>query len=614
MPLRKIQRVESFDFETTGLDPYRGSKTFTYIVGRRDGTTHRVRYEPGEFCNELQEYLLDTSIHKTVHNLKFELSFLSMEGYHVPEETVWHDTMIMSQILRNLHYDHSLDFLVWELGGDPDREYQQLEAKVKTMGRAYGGYQNVPDSLMKKYQEADAIRGMLLFDAFWPEIWKDPKQLEDYLNEIELIKVTQSMEQRGMMLDVEGAKRKVEECKRGLIEVEKDMEREFEGKDYFNLASPDDVARLLYDVYKMPVPAFTGTGKPAVNKDAIGVLRETHGDNKALEWVQKHRSYNKGQSIISGYMELMDEDCIIHPNIKTNFAVTGREACSNPNLQNVSKNQNQKNPYIVSARGCFRSRPGHVLLDIDQSGIELRLIIEAAGSEKMMDIMRSGGHPHIVACRMFYRERFRSKAEDKAMYDAGKNGHFCLCYGGGLPKFAATLNLSLAEAQTGYDEYYREFPEIAYLATEGSVKVRRTGYIRTPFGRKLRMPHGKHYAWLNYYIQGTAAGIIKRGQVKVFKYLRKRWPGKAWMILTVHDSIMIEFEEGVFNENQNEIYKDISALMTDIPEINVPLEVEWKLTRREWDGAKDFRPEGTKSQITRHRFRHRTKSRVASLR
>ena len=589
MPLK----VSAFDVETTGTRPYHGDKIFAYSICRGDKVFIK-RIRPGTICPILQDYLYDTEEEKTVHYLKFDLSFLRMAGYDIPEETIWHDTLQMSRLLRNLHFNHSLDFLTYELGGDPDRKYQQIEAEVSERGKAYGDYSRIPVKLFNLYQEADGIRGMMIFYALYPLIIADPRLFEDYVNEIELTKSVQRMEQRGMMLDETGCRKKIQECETGIEEIREKAERDYPN-DYFKLNSDVDVARLLYRVHGLPVLKLTPGKKPSVSKETFALLRETH-DHPILDTVQKHRSFAKGVSTILGYIKLIDSNGVIHPDLGSNNTVTGRFNCKNPNLQNVSKKKNLKNPFIVSARGCFGARPGYVLLDIDQSGIELKLIVEAADSTKMVNLMKEGEHPHVVACKIFYgpwlpiEKQFISKKESEAQYSAGKNGHFCIAYGGGLPKFAVTIGLSIEEAAIGFNKYYEEFPEIANLATEGAIKVQQTGYIVTPFGRLLQIPHGKHYAWLNYFIQGTAAGIIKRGINAVDRYLRWRWEGKAFMLLTVHDSVMIEFEERAFYDNQFEIYDAITQCMTKIPYIKVPLEVEWKLSRSQWDAAENYRP------------------------
>lgn len=582
--LAKVNSVRSFDLETTGLEAYRGDTIFAYCIGDEDGNVDVQRLdwtEPRRSCaaRKLQDFLNDTSVAKVCHNVKFEIGMLKANGWKIPEETVWHDTMIMSGLLRNLSRSHALDSIAWELSGWS----RELDLRVAREGRAYRGYQNIPEETMTEYQVADGQRTILLFKTFWPDIESDPGLLADYWNEIELIKVTQRMEEYGIQLDVEGTRKVIEESERVVLEVEEELE-ELIGEQY-NLSSGPQVAELLYEHLKLPILAFTDSGKPSTTKDVLNELRIKH-PHPVLDLIQRHRSFVKGGAIAEGYLELTDSKGIVHPNVKTNFAQTGREACDTPNLQNVPKETNAKNPFIVPLRRCFKPRDGCVLFSLDQSGIELRLIIEAAGSTRMMKLMREGVHPHIYACEIFYGKLWRGKKEQPELYSAGKNGHFCLCYGGSLGKFASALSLEVSAARPGYERYRREFPEIAFLATNGAKVVEETGYVTTPFGRNLYIPHGKSYAWLNYYIQGTAAGIIKRGQVEVAKWLRRVFP-EVHQVLTVHDDIMYECSVRLWEKRGEQILAGIAKRMVTIPQVKVPLEVEASYTYHSWDKMKE---------------------------
>jgi DNA polymerase-1 len=112
------------------------------------------------------------------------------------------------------------------------------------------------------------------------------------------------------------------------------------------------------------------------------------------------------------------------------------------------------------------------------------------------------------------------KRKYKVVRNAIKNGHFALGYGAGLPKISATIQMSMSRLRPGYELYKRRHPNIVDLINIISSKVKQDGYIRTPFGRKLYRPVDEAYTGLNYLIQGTAAGILKRAQVRVDKYLK----------------------------------------------------------------------------------------------
>ncbi len=183
---------KAFDIETTGLNSFT-DKIFSYCVGDWNGEVAVSRLDRADSSFNwlnLQGFFKETSIAKICHNMHFEYNFMKSHNIHIPEETVWHDTMLMSQLLRNLAPSHALDALCYELCGYS----RALDVKVKMMAKKLGGYQNIPESIMTPYQKADGERTMLLFRLWYEEIKADEKLYEDYLNEIELIKVTQRLE------------------------------------------------------------------------------------------------------------------------------------------------------------------------------------------------------------------------------------------------------------------------------------------------------------------------------------------------------------------------------------------------------------------------------------
>jgi len=245
---------------------------------------------------------------------------------------------------------------------------------------------------------------------------------------------------------------------------------------------------------------------------------------------------------------------------------------------------------------------------VDYSGIEMRLIIDRAESTKMIEIMKNGGHPHIVAAHIFYPELdlladpytnsvyencayvkgFRTKDKDKILYDAAKNGHFSLGYGAAPLKVGKTLKFinPKVEGPLAYQRYTEEFPEIAYLCRNVAKIIKEQGYIELPFGCRLFVQVAKAYSGLNYLIQGTAALILKRAEVMVAKYFRENWNNRVRLVLPIHDELVIHFPRDLL-PYEEQIKHEVSAIMVDMPEIDVPLEVEWKSTETTWDAAKE---------------------------
>lgn len=599
-----------YDCETTGLSAQR-HKMFSFCIGHEDGTVERWRLDgkdgkdPKKSWARLREFWADTSIQKVAHNWKFDRSFLVKAGIEIPEGTVCHDTMIISQLLRNLAPSHALDNLIWELcPGVPEvNEWKALDKKVHDIAKAkrgrnkdYSGYDQVPVHLMDKYMEADGIRCMLLFLTLFPDLRADEALFNDYLNEIELISVTQRLEFFGIMIDKPNCEKLIAHLRDEVDRVLADL-HVLTG-EFINLNKPDAVIRLLYKRMELPIIRFTDSGKPSVDKDTLLELREMFPENgPTLDLVIKHRSYAKGITTVQDYIDraAWDPRGLIYPTIKTNHAKTGRESGENPNMQNVSKEGALKNPFPVPARRCFRALPGHVLYLADYSGIEMRLIVDAAGEEELIALIAQNGDPHALAASLFFgpdapegmRWAEADKAQKKILRSAAKNASFALAYGGGLAKIATTLMMTVEQAKPGFTAYCERFPKVAHFTQNTIAEARKNGFITTAFGRKLYVPKDAIYSASNYKIQGTAAGILKRAQVRVDKYLREVWNDRIRIVIPIHDEIIYSFPRALFPQRA-EILKEISRLMTTHAEIKVPLDTEWKMTTYTWDRAKEF--------------------------
>ncbi len=609
-------RLCSFDVETTGLSCYHDARIFSYSIGHDD--TERMEVQRLDSENEgenrhgwdrLRDFMLDSSIVKVAHNCKFELSFLHAHDIEIADGTVWHDTMIMSQLLRNLSPSHALDWLVWRFGGDPDGSMAKADKAVEVATKANGKrYDLVDKELMTTYQVNDAIRPLLLYHVMYPKICADKRLHADYLNEMALIASTQRMESFGLALDYENME-KLREDLLDKLEKVRDEAYALLG-EYVNLGSDTVVARLLYSRYRMPILALTDSGVPSTDKDVILALMVEH-DNALLPLILKHRSYTKGLASIRSYTKHVDKRGLIHPNINTNHARTGRESSSSPNLQNVNNNSAEKNPYPVPLRCCIRARPKAFLCFVDYSGIELRLIVNETGELELIQMLKADPdadlhHPTVECFMMPEPYVFKGdkiwetgvaaacalRADDykryKTLRRAYKNTGFCIAYGGGTGKVAFTLAKRVDEIRVGDANYRTRFPRINEFTTSIVERVRRKKFVETAFGRKLYVPLDKAYSGSNYLIQGTAAGILKRAQVRVDAWLKRETNDRVRLVLPIHDELVIHYPREMLSERDS-ILTEVSRIMCDMPEIAVPLRTEWKITATDWASAKEVK-------------------------
>lgn len=549
-------------------------------VNRLDG--HPVRRATNE--RKLRILWEDISITKVCHNTKFDLGVTEKHLGRTLRDHNIHDTMLMSHILRNDHPSHALDDLAWELAGYT----KQHDRAIKPYTRGNQSYQNVPEPLMHAYQNADAERGMLLYLFFWPKIKENKDYLEIYENERALVPVTIDMENRGVMLNVPRCKSLIDKLIQDREQVLQDIERETSRR---MKPGTEEFRDYLYTTLELPIIKRSAkTLKPSLEKEVLGELYKNFSHIKVLDLAMRYTSWSRGISMLESYLLKMDNNHVLHPNIRTCAAITAREACADPNLQNVEKDTALLNPYPVPARTVFQPRPGYVNFHGDYSGQEMRGIIHYSGEPELVEICRVGGDLHAPAATIFFGDRYLNAEPKlkKTLRDAAKNGQFCIAYGGAADKLASTLGLSVSDAMIALSRYKLKFPMVVGLMKTVMKEISLFGYITTSFGRRLYIPRSQAYMGVNYMMQNLGAELIKRGQVRIAPYLLRATSGEMQMLLPIHDELIIECPRR-FLKDAREVLVECSRLMTDFgSRFKVPFEVEWKVATTDWSHKSKF--------------------------
>lgn len=637
-----MSTVTAFDVETTGFNAYKGDVIFAFVLTDEETDSKVYRFDnTSNHKNEVskkvfRDFILEPNIAKVAHNAKFEMGFVSQWfGGELPAGD-WHDTFIMSKMLRNLMISHKQETLSEryfhsiipedvERWSHYDKEVKKHMTMQKRLINNYGhrfqdevleplmmdgiaplvidrpNYGLIPLEIMNGYQQADGERCMLLHQLQYPKIVKDKEMYQDYLNEIKLLRTSQRMEQRGMMLHRNETDDLIEFLKEEVnnINIKK---RKIFGFD-INLASGDQLQKHFFGyvdekkhenlnedwkkvkpVFDFTVVKYTPKDKPSTDKEALGLLEKLYPDEPVIDMLLKSRSYSKGIAMIEGYKEIAGENLIIHPGINTNQAKTGRQSVSNPALQCVQKEVSLKSKYGIPARRCFRPRPGYVYFLGDYAGIEMRLIIAASGEkvliEKLNDDIDFDAHAY-NGWAMF-RDEY-----EVIMRPRIKDAGFGVCYGAKIASFALAIDRPIREARRILSNFEEICPKLCSFTQDKIKEVGKLGYITTAFGRKLYVEREKAFTAANYQIQGDAAGILKRAQNNTDDYLKEVWSDDIRMLLTVHDEMILEYPRHLL-EKKEEILHDISYLMTNMPEISVPLVTEWKMTTSTWADAKEI--------------------------
>jgi DNA polymerase-1 len=602
--MKKI--LTSVDFETynknkeiSALQTYKGSEIYSYCIGYVDNKNKIqvvVKDYKGKDKDYLHKYLLNPNYIKIAHNFKYELSLIKFNNIPYDANTLWHDTMIQSQLLFNTLHSQTLDSIAYDFFGIP----RDLDIRFKKYMDKGITVPELPKDFLYRYQVADGIRPLLIHYLMFPKIYKNKKLYKCYCNEIENVKFTQQEEQKGIMLHQEN----MGLIKDKLVFALNGLKKYY--KEDLNLSSPKQLRKLFYEDLKIKPTIFTAKGEPSTSKHVIMKLVKEN-PSPQLHGIIKHRSYSTALKNITKWEKFQDKCGVIHPDIATNVARTGRRSCSNPNLQNINKEKALLNLYAVPLRKCFQPRPNHVLLPVDYSSIELRLIINAAQEFEIIDLVQNNPntdlHHFTIECFLMPKlfefkddliystgcqEALLLKTNDRKTYDlhrsAYKNTGFCIGYGGGLEKVSEVLAKDIKEIYYGDQNFRKRFPKINTFSKDTIEEVKRTGGVTTSFGRFLRVDPSKAFAGANYKIQGTAAEILKRGQVQLLSVIDKSPALKKGVriILDIHDENIPEMHKSLL-PYKDEILPQFQEAMTYLPEIDIPMKAEFKICLNNWN-------------------------------
>ena len=600
----------AFDSETTGLELHRGAKMFAFSTCDWDGNTdvQRVDGSPRQQAQGLrklrllvQSFVMGRCI-PIFHNAKFDLTAVeNFLGERFAHKIRFFDTHKEAHLLLNDHPSLRLKDLSHQLLRYPRDD----ERDIRRYLRHGGNYSHVPPPLMDKYQRGDAQRTMLLHRFFYPMIEANPKYLESYRVERDLIPVTMRMERRGVMLHREKCAALRDKLAVDVESVLAQLEA-IAGKR-INPNKGADIRWLLYHQCRLPVLAWTKKTKlSTTKKEFLLELREEH-PHPAIDLILQYRSWTGGIARLADWLAIADSDGLIHPSINTCQAITGRESCDHPNLQNVPKTGVLLNPYPIPARAVLRPHPDYILILIDYAGIELRLLVFYSREEELIRLIRKGGDPHALAAEVFYpplsgveRQAFPflpttivqgflacEGKEAGTLRSAAKNTNFAIPYGAQGKKCAATLALPLSLGLRRFEAYRRRFPKLVNLNRDISAQVRAQGCVYTAFGRRIKVPRDEAYIGTNYLIQGTAAEIIKRAQIRVDRYLESATGGEVNLLLPVHDELIIRYPRKRLGDI-NDITSGIRREMIDFPQFDLPLDVEASVATVDWESKRKF--------------------------
>ena len=359
--------------------------------------------------------------------------------------------------------------------------------------------------------------------------------------ELPLAGVLARMEMAGILIDSTELKRLSSLMETEIARLTGDI-HQMAGKP-FNISSPQQLGRVLFEDLKLPAPVKYGKGKTI--STAADVLDDLAGEHEIVRKVLEYRQLTKLKgTYVDALPALLDPRTgRLHTSFNQTGAATGRLSSSNPNLQNIPI----RTELGREIRAAFIPRPGWKLVVADYSQIELRLLAHMSRDAVLVEAFRNGEDIHTrTAAEVMGVPPLMVTPEDRRR---AKAVNFGIVYGISPFGLSQQLGISRTEAERYIQGYFERYTGVKKFIESTIAEVRRTGVTRTLLGRERpipdmnsRNPASRGFAErtaVNSPLQGTAADLIKVAMIRIDRRLREEGY-QAAMLLQVHDELVFE--------------------------------------------------------------------------
>lgn len=581
--LQKLQGGFCFDTETAGKFPGDALKIHSLsLVGISFAVTPfeayylpvpKDRQKALALLSILEPVFSDSSITKTGHNLKYDISVL--RRYNVMVQGSLFDTMI-AHYLCHPERRHGLKALSKEL-----LDYTQIEiTDLIGKGKYQRSMQDISVREVCDYACEDADQTLQLKQVLEPMLDKAKLRVLFETVECPLIYVLSDMEYTGIRVDKTVLESILVQINQELIVIGKQLDS-ISGVKGFNPRSTKQLSSLLFDVLGIESRTTTKAGNRSTGKQVLNKLKSEH---IVIPLVLKYKSLS---SLKSSFMGSLIEK--IHPvtgRVHTSFrqatVVTGRLSSSNPNIQNIPKTEGLGR----MIRKAFVPRDGdHVLIAADYSQVELRVMAHLSKDAAMIEAFNKGFDIHLATASKIFNIPIEELDKDGAERKIAKTVNFGLNYLMTANSLAERISeatskeVTVGTAQDYMDKYFEEFKGVERFQDDAYFFAVEHGYAQTMFGRR-RVVKDIHSPFsykrmaarriaVNTPIQGTAADIIKMAMIKLHKELHIKGL-QSKIVLQIHDELVLDVPKSELDA----VFPLIRDVMENIVKLDVPLVVD----------------------------------------
>jgi DNA polymerase I len=513
----------------------------------------------------LKPVLEDDAILKVGQNIKYDLKIFARYGVNVAPIA---DTMLMSYSLHAGLHRHGMDTLSeLYLGHNPI----EIKSLLGT-GKNQITFDQVPVKDATPYAAEDADITLRLWKMFGPQLSAERVTTVYETLERPLVPVLAQMEMHGIKVNRDHLSRMSNAFAQKMAGLEDEIYGLAGGK--FNVGSPKQLGEILFDQMGLDGGKKGKTGAYATGADVLETLAaEGHElPARVLDWRQLSKLKSTYTDALPNHIN--PDTGRVHTSYSIAGANTGRLASTDPNLQNIPVRSDEGR----RIREAFIAEPGNVLVSLDYSQIELRILAHIADIPTLKQAFHDGLDIHAMTAS----EMFGVPVEgmDPMIRRQAKAINFGVIYGISAFGLSNNLRIPREEAKAFIDRYFERFPGIREYMDTTVENAKKDGWVKTLFGRRINTPEinakGPHAGFarraaINAPIQGTAADVIRRAMIRV--------PGAieglpAKMLLQVHDELLFEVAESAVDETISRVRDVMENASLPAVKLDVPLSVD----------------------------------------
>lgn len=533
-PPKSYKHIVGVDIETTGLNFMEDRIRLIAVYGED------FKYV-GENLEEVKQLLMNPDVLKVFHHSQFDVCFLKTAGIEVCTYT---DTFIMNQILNNLPVFDSLDHLASVyLGKKLEKSLQHSDNWQGNLTQEHYAY--CLEDAKTTYELHQSMFNLIIERYLYPR----------YRREIEALPALIELNMNGKFINWK------------------------KWSEYLLIINEEREKLGSYLREQLGCNNLNSSHQLKQSLQAMGISVASVQDEKLKFFSSKYPivndlvRYKKYNKLLTTYGEKLKDQVSKDGRLRGHWNLIGtktfRMSCQKPNFQSIPT---EMKPY-------FESECGNVFIIMDYSTIELRILAELTGSQKLIDAFNRGADLHIETAKAILNKESISDDERSL----GKVVNFGLIYGltpYGLKEKVNVIplfNINEYQAEEFMMNYFKTYPEVAkYQQQQQSTEIITTlggSYWDETNGLNQLKPRQRY----NYAVQASCAEGLKESLALFHRLKQETWK----LVSAIHDEIILEVpeNEALMAENclKKAMIDGMSKLVKKVPiEVSVNRSKTWR--------------------------------------